>query len=79
MSGPAGMQGPPAVRHLCAADDPDQRNARSPERAQKSCALLLTLTYIEGGNSPITSKSPFLTRMQYGVLCICRGVCPPTA
>jgi hypothetical protein len=33
MSGPAGMQGPPAVRHLCAADNPDPQSARSPERA----------------------------------------------
>ena len=29
MSGPAGMQGPPAERHLCAVKDPDPRNARA--------------------------------------------------
>jgi hypothetical protein len=33
MSGPAGMKGPPAERHLCAVKDPDPRNARSPECA----------------------------------------------
>jgi hypothetical protein len=32
MSGPAGSQGPSAVRHKRAADDPDQCNVRSPER-----------------------------------------------
>ncbi|MGA2852494.1 MAG: hypothetical protein ABSE46_26105 [Terracidiphilus sp.] len=36
MSGAAGMQRPTAVRHLCAADDPDPRNARPPERALRS-------------------------------------------
>ncbi len=30
---------------------PDPLNARSPERAQKSCALLLTKTCMEGGDT----------------------------
>ena len=48
MSGPAGMQGPPAVRHSCAADNPDPRNARSPERALRPRAFSLKLR-TEGG------------------------------
>ena len=35
----------------CVTADPDQTNARSPERAQESCAFLLTLTYIDVGLS----------------------------
>jgi hypothetical protein len=33
MSGPAGMQGPPAERQTCAVKNPDPSSARSPERA----------------------------------------------
>jgi hypothetical protein len=35
-------RGPPAVRQSCAADDPDQRNARSPERTLRASCFLLT-------------------------------------
>ena len=38
------MRGPSAVRHSCATLNPDQPNARSPERAQGPCIFLLTLT-----------------------------------
>jgi len=35
-----------------------QSIARSPERAQKACAFLLTLTYIDGGDAGGTSSRP---------------------
>jgi len=41
------MQESSAERRCCVTADPDQTSARPPERAQKSCAFLLTLTYIE--------------------------------
>src|ERR1700761_7194841 len=37
-----GMQGPPAVRRSCAETNPDHRNARSRERAQRTRVFLLT-------------------------------------
>jgi hypothetical protein len=37
------------VRHSCATLNPDQPNARSPERAQRPCVFFLTLTYMEVG------------------------------
>jgi hypothetical protein len=37
------------VRHL----NPDQSNARSPERAQRPCVFFLTLTYMEVGISDL--------------------------
>jgi hypothetical protein len=43
------MRGPSAVRHSCATLNPDQRNARSPERAQRPCVFFLTLTYMDVG------------------------------
>src|SRR5215469_12019461 len=47
MSGPARMQGSSAVRHSCATLNPDQPNARSPERAQRPRVFSLTLTYMD--------------------------------
>src|SRR5271165_3799569 len=41
------MRGPSAVRHSCAALNPDQPRARSPERAQRPCVFFLTLTYMD--------------------------------
>jgi hypothetical protein len=38
------MRGPSAVRHSCATLNPDQPNARSPERALRSRVFFLTLT-----------------------------------
>jgi len=43
------MRGPSAVRHSCATLNPDQPNARSPERAQRPCIFFLTLTYMDVG------------------------------
>ncbi len=43
------MRGPSAVRHSCATLNPDQPNARSPERAQRPCVFFLTLTYMDVG------------------------------
>src|ERR1035438_3714347 len=40
-------QEPLAERHCCVTADSDQTIARPLERARKSCAFLLTLTYIE--------------------------------
>ena len=37
------------MRHSCAALNPDQPNARSPERAQRPCIFFLTLTYMDVG------------------------------
>ena len=37
------------MRHSCATLNPDQPNARSPERAQRPCVFFLTLTYMEVG------------------------------
>jgi hypothetical protein len=48
-----GMRGPSAVRHSCATLNPDQRNARSPERAQRCYVFFLTLTYMEVGKPPL--------------------------
>ena len=47
------MRGPSAVRHSCATLNPDQSNARSPERAQRPRVFFLTLTYMEVGK-PLT-------------------------
>ena len=44
-----GMRGPSAVRHSCATLNPDQRNARSPERAQRPRVFPLTSTYMDVG------------------------------
>ena len=41
------MQEPQAERHTGAIDCIHQRIARSPERARKSRAFLLTLTYMD--------------------------------
>jgi hypothetical protein len=41
------MRGSSAVRHSCATLNPDQPNARSPERAQRSRVFFLTLTYMD--------------------------------
>ena len=43
----------------CVAAHPDSINARSPERAKKFCAFLLTWTYIDVGSPEITSVLPF--------------------
>jgi hypothetical protein len=40
-------QEPPAERHTCAAEDSDRMPARSPQRATKPRAFLLTLTYMD--------------------------------
>ena len=47
MSGPAGVQGPPAERHLCAVKDPDPRNARPPERALRPRVFSLDFDWVE--------------------------------
>jgi|SRR6516165_6305347 len=49
------MRGSSAVRHSCATLNPDQPNARSPERAQRPRVFSLTLTYMEVGMSYIWS------------------------
>ena len=45
-----------AERRCCVTADSDQFNARPPERAQESCAFLLTWTYIEVAFSDIHDK-----------------------
>jgi len=49
------MRGPSAVRHSCATLNPDQRKARSPERAQRCYVFFLTLTYMDVGKPPTES------------------------
>src|SRR5215469_6137199 len=67
MSGPARMQGSSAVRHSCATLNPDQPNARSPERAQRPRVFSLTLTYMEVGKpSPTPSISGLAVPRQLG-------------
>src|SRR5579863_7849957 len=47
------MRGPSAVRHSCATLNPDQTNARSPERAQRPYAFFLTVTYMDVGDPEV--------------------------
>ncbi len=61
------MRGPSAVRHSCATLNPDQSNARSPERAQRPRVFFLTLTYMDVGNPDIyryafAGSSPYSER-----------------
>ena len=58
------MRGPSAVRHSCATLNPDQPNARSPERAQRPCVFFLTLTYMDVGKPTTESAdgTPRVTR-----------------
>jgi hypothetical protein len=52
------MQGPSAVRHSCATLNPDQPNARFPERAQRPRVFFLTLTYMDVGSPSPIQKCP---------------------
>jgi hypothetical protein len=44
-------------RHRCARKDPIRPNARSPERARRPRAFLLTLTYMDVGNAEVSPHS----------------------
>ena len=62
------MRGPSAVRHSCAILYPDQRNARSPERAQGPRVFFLTLTYMEVGKPSLYGGlGEFLQKSGMGV------------
>ena len=51
MSGPEGSRDHQPRGISAPEDDLIRRNARSPERARRSCAFCLTKTYMEAGHS----------------------------